>query len=77
MGTHFTRVPKIKRAPTKTTVFVWMPQTAMEKSKHFTDTLRRYGNWITVSISRCLYFGANGEADRKRGNKKSVWDDNG
>ena len=30
------------------------------KKRHFTATLMRYGNWITVPISRCLYFGASG-----------------
>ena len=32
----------------------------MEKRTHITTTLKRYGSWITVPISRCLYFVANG-----------------
>ena len=32
----------------------------MEKRTHITATLKRYGSWITVPISRCLYFVANG-----------------
>ena len=31
-----------------------------KKEIFYTDTLRRYGNWIMVLISRCLCFGANG-----------------
>ena len=30
------------------------------KRTHITATLKRYGSWITVPISRCLYFVANG-----------------
>ena len=34
--------------------------TIMEKRTHITATLKRYGSWITVLISRWLYFVANG-----------------
>jgi hypothetical protein len=49
-----------KKAQIKIVVCVWMPETAMEKRRHFTVTLKRYRNWITIPISRCLCFGASG-----------------
>ena len=57
-GNTFYTAAQDKKTQIKIVVCVWTPQTAMEKRRHCTVTLKRYGNWITVPISRCLCFGA-------------------
>jgi hypothetical protein len=76
MGTHFTPESKIKGAPTKIAVSVWMPQTTMVKGDilwlHRRDM--RTGLWThfeDTSMSVPM-----GEADWRRGNKRLVRDDN-
>ena len=59
-NTFYTIAQDKKKVPTKTAVFVWMQRTIMGKRTHIMATLKRYGSWITVPISRCLYFVANG-----------------
>jgi hypothetical protein len=59
-NTFYTIAQDKKKAQIKIVVSLWTPHKIMEKRRHFTVTLKRYGNLIMVPISRCLYFGASG-----------------
>ena len=56
MGIHFTRSPKIKRAPTKTVVSVLMQQTTMGKRTYIMVTYRRYVNLTMDLLLKSLLF---------------------
>jgi hypothetical protein len=59
MGTYFTREPKIKRAPTKIAVSVWMQQTTMAKKIYYgyIEEIWQldYGTILNIPLFRCQW----------------------
>ena len=66
MGIHFTRSPKIKRAPTKTVVSALMQQTTMGQRTTYYGYIEEiweldYGPTFKVPLFRCKWVNLNGE----------------